>query len=229
MDASRVVSASRRALPKGVRTSDRSRSHDGGCAERSGACRELRCAERLADVRARPGPQAVSAYSSRPISMRRISLVPAPMWLRPALARLHVRCADVSLRRIGARPGPQAVSAYSSRPISMRRISLVPAPIWLRRIGARPGPSGGLGVQFAPDQHAADLARAGADVAAAGAVAPSRPLRGCEPAPNRRPPGAVRRSRRTARARSACGGFRSCRRRFHTAWRRARGGRAGSR
>src|SRR5471030_1468148 len=35
--------------------------------------------------------------------------------------------------------------------------------------------------------------------------------------------------RRTVRGRSACGGFRLCRRRFHTAWRRATGGRPDSR
>lgn len=36
--------------------------------------------------------------------------------------------------------------------------------------------------------------------------------------------GRIRPSRRTARGRSACGGSRWCRRRFHTAWRRATGG-----
>ena len=46
---------------------------------------------------------------------------------------------------------------------------------------------------------------------------------------HRRKPNGVRRCRKTARARSACGGFRWCRRRSRTAWRRAGCGRSGIR
>ena len=67
-----------------------------------------------------------SANNSRPISILRISDVPAPIWLRPlALARLTF----AALTSASTESGPYIESVNSSRPISIRLISDVPAPI----------------------------------------------------------------------------------------------------
>ena len=68
----------------------------------------------------------VSANNSRPISILRISDVPAPIWLRPlAVARLTFALLTLA----STESGPHLVSANSSRPMSIRLISDVPAPI----------------------------------------------------------------------------------------------------
>src|SRR5688572_25710112 len=83
----------------------------------------------------------VSSNSSRPISQRRISEVPAWLFGLGRRKRLNMHKSHVSLAQIGAGIA-YFVSSNSSRPINQRRISEVPAPISYSLASRRSRPVG---------------------------------------------------------------------------------------